>query len=714
MSGIGLRLGAVCVALSMAAHAMAADLPRRERNDFDHRVLDLLGHRPDKNSVGHGRNVALYTGMPSKFFFATHNLGSVFGAVDGMTLQWFPDHALIAAATNRNSHPDIIDQREVCVTDQDVIVSRIHLTNRSSAHIRYVIDVAGDCRKSFDWREKPAGEKRTDRDGRFIVLRDSNVFPAFLKQGLAMVVGSSLEADKAITEPEGTYALSYVLEIPANRSRTFTIACAIDADSRTAVRNLRSVLKQKDPIGANAQEWARFFAQDVPRFRCSDRGLEELYAFRWFLLRFSTAGGNLGYFKYPVVLEGRQAYQTYCCYSAPFMAFDLNWASHPKTGAGHIANMVEGAYEDGRFPWYMSPRTNRVKLDHPSASGLSLLPAAAWKHYLTHGDKKFLRQVYAGMKKNVEWWIKDRDPKEQGLFQIAHQYETGMDDLHRWGGESMAWRYEAVDATSYAIINMRAVAQMARVLKQWNDERYFTDYIHKATTALNSLLWDGKSQSWRDRHPQSKELADVLAITTFYPFLSHSASAAHLGVLTNHLLNADQFWLPHPVPALAKDQRDFNPNGFWQGPSWPAATTHVIEAFSTTAKEMDRTLLPRAADLFRRAAYNHLQPRADFYERYNPITGKPLSTFRDYMHSWWIDLIIRHVAGLMITDDGAITIDPLPMDLDYFALEGAPCRGKKIDMSWRKADGLLVRINGKTVIRDANFAPGYSAAKWNY
>src|SRR6185295_2021615 len=98
----------------------------------------------------------------------------------------------------------------------------------------------------------------------------------------------------------------------------------------------------------------------------------------------------------------------------------------------------------------------------------------------------------------------------QGLFQIAHQYETGMDDLHRWGGESMTWRYEAVDATSYAIINMRAVAQMARILKQSKDERYFAEYAEKATVALNSLLWDAKSQSWRDRHPQTKELADVL------------------------------------------------------------------------------------------------------------------------------------------------------------------------------------------------------------
>src|SRR5256885_16135188 len=41
-------------------------------------VLDATGGRSDKNSVGSGRNVALYVGQPSKFFFATHALGDVF------------------------------------------------------------------------------------------------------------------------------------------------------------------------------------------------------------------------------------------------------------------------------------------------------------------------------------------------------------------------------------------------------------------------------------------------------------------------------------------------------------------------------------------------------------------------------------------------------------------------------------------------------------
>jgi hypothetical protein len=674
-----------------------------------HPTLDLVGGRSDKNSVGHGRNVALYTGSPSHFFFATHDLGNVFSAVDGATVVWYPDHVVVAGS---NSLGVIREQRQVCVTHEDVVVSRIFLTNLFSEAVTHSIVVTGDCRKSADWREKPGGRKITEREGDFVIINDGNV--VFLKNGLSMAIGGTLPPATIVTDPPGAYTATWNVDVPAHAARELTLACAFASERRRALRNLKDALFDSKVLDDNRADWARFFDREVPRFRCSDRGLEELYAFRWFLLRFSTAGGDLGYFKYPVVLEGRQAYQTYCCYSAPFMAYDLNWATDPKIGYGHIANMAEAAYEDGRFPWYTSPRTNRVMVHHESRTGLSLLPHAAWKYYLVHGDQGAVRRLYPCMKQNVLWWIRDRDADGDGIFQIAHQYETGMDDLHRWGPKSMTWRYDAVDATTYALLNIEAVRNMARVLKEDNDARFFQDYADKCAAAFGSKLWHAPSHSWRDRHPETRELADVLSITTFYPLLTSAPGEPQLAALREHLLNREEFWLPYPVPALAKNQRDFNPNGFWQGPSWPAATTHVIEAFATTAKTRDRALLPQAAELFRRAALMHLQPRADFYERYNPITGKPLSGFRDYMHSWWIDLYVRHVVGLMIADDRSVSIDALPLGLDHFVLEGALCRGQKIDVlwsrpgkeNWGKTAGLQVRLNGKRLLHKPDYQPG--------
>lgn len=675
-------------------------------------ILDLIGNRDDKNSVGHGKNVALYTGNPSKFYYATHKLGDIFGAVNGTTIKWFPDQVFIAPEVDigihsnlnidkivissseiypmdpkeKNTKAKLIEQRQVCVTKDDVVISVVHLTNLTDKKIIHKIEIIGDCTKSKDWRGEIGGEKITEKEDNFIILKDKNVFPNILVNGLTMAIGGNLRPDEMICELAGTYELKYKVEIPPYTSREFTFACAIDPDEQIAMENLKTVLKQDDQIALNRKDWQNFFENDVPHFSCSDKGLEELYGFRWFLLKFSTAGGNLGYFKYPVVMEGRQAYQTYCCYSAPFMALDMNWATDEKIGFGHIANMIYASYEDGRFPWYTSPRTNRVKLHHKSKTGLSLLPYTAWQHYLIHGNKEMLKNIYPGMKKNIEWWIADRDADGDGLFVIDHQLETGMDDLCRWEEENPTLRYNAIDVTSYAYANILAVANMACVLGKNDDEKYFQDYADKTKDAVNSLLWNAEDESWRDRNPVTKELSKTMCITTFYPFFAGIGTEKNLGVFRRHLLNPEQFWLPYPVPALPKDDPNFSPTAFWEGPSWPAATSHVLEAFATSAKTFERFLLPNAAELIEHAIKNHLQPRADFFERYNPLTGEPLSHFRDYMHSWWIDIIIKHIVGFEPQDDGHIELDPLPMGLDYFLLENINYRGRNVTIIWQSLD----------------------------
>jgi hypothetical protein len=707
------------------------------------RVLDLVGGRADKNSVGHGRNVALYTGSPSQCFFATHRLGNVFSATDGRTLRWFPDQVVVAvggATASPNVNLDyleydvvppaiateatadtIVEQRQVCVTRDDVIVTRVWLANPETTPQTHTLIVTGDCRNSYDWRGSTGGVKETRRDGDVVLMFDHNVYPEFVPAGLCLAIGGSAAPSQVVVSTPGAYSLTYEISVPAASTRSVVLACAIDTQETRAREHLAAVLDDSDPLAANRAEWSDFYAHQVPRFACSDAGLTELYAFRWFLLRFSTAGGDLGYFKYPVVMEGRQAYQTYCCYSAPFMAFDMNWAVDPAVGFGHMATMAEAAYDDGRFPWYTSPRTNHVPIDHASGTGLSLLPYAAWKYFIVHGDRARLAELYPVMKRNVEWWLADRDPNGDGLFDVQHQLETGMDDLFRWGSAYADTRYDAVDATSYACMNLRAVATMARELGETADATRFGAAADLAAAALRTLLWNTTRSAFFDRRKSDSALAvNYPTITMFYPLLADAGQAPQRAVISAYLLDPNRFWLPYPVPALPKDHPQFNPTSFWTGPSWPAANSHVVEALARTAKRDDRTLLPQAAELFRRAAANHLQPRADFYERYNPLTGAGLSSFRDYMHSWWVDIYVRHVAGLEYVDGALLTVDPLPLGLDYFELRGAPWRGRRVDVLWRDPNGvpegdpnapayrpgLTVQVDGRTVARRPAFRPG--------
>ena len=377
-----------------------------------HAILDLVGRRQDRNSVGHGRNLALFAGNPSRYFFATHSLGNIFSATDGSIVQWFPDHVLLDPSKPGRDNPAdaVIERRRVCVTKEDVVVCQVLLTNSSDHAVSHLLEISGDCRQSFDWQERPGGSKSTEHVGRNVLVRDSGVYPNRFKNGLSFLVGGNTAPKEIVTEPPGTYRMAFEVRIPARGTSQIILACAVDPDATRAQWNLAGVLRQTEPVAENRKDWAKFFDEEIPRFTCSDRGLTELYAYRWYLLRFSTIGSQVGLFRFPIVLEGRQAYQTAGCFSAPFMAFDLNWAPDPAVGFHQIAGLASVSYEDGRFPWRASPRTNKVALQHESATGLSLLPLAAWKHYLIHGDLDLLRQVYPAMKKNLLWWIQERDP----------------------------------------------------------------------------------------------------------------------------------------------------------------------------------------------------------------------------------------------------------------------------------------------------------------
>jgi len=280
-------------------------------------VLDRVGNRTDKNTVGHGVNVALYTGTPSRFFYSTYDLGNVFSAVDGGTIRWFPDYVLIdpnnsGGNTNVNLDQFLIDndpgpslqsekvtdgvteQRQICVSRDDVVVSRVFLTNHSAKAVVHQVEVRGDCRQSADYRGQPGGEKVTRQDGDALLLIDHNAFPSVLHDGLVMAIGASEHPTATDTDTPGAYRLTYTITVPENGTRVLTLACAFGRDTATAKTHLAGVLRESDPVAQNRRDWTDFYEHQVPQFTGSDQGLNELYGFRWFLLKFSLSGGDLG------------------------------------------------------------------------------------------------------------------------------------------------------------------------------------------------------------------------------------------------------------------------------------------------------------------------------------------------------------------------------------------------------------------------------------
>ena len=228
-------------------------------------ILDQIGGRDDKTSVGHGRNVALYAGRGAgkRFFFATHELGNVFNATDGETLLWNPDHVLLEGNSIRPEHASevfidtvmfeakkgplaqptktaasqVIEQRQVCVSKDDIVVSRIWVSNQTDAPVRHTIQLMGDCRKSFDWREQPNGQRETQRRGDHVVLVDHSVFPNALKRGLHMAIGADVKPTEIDTQTPGAYRMQIDVDLQPRE----TVAASGGQSSAAASRFLRAI-----------------------------------------------------------------------------------------------------------------------------------------------------------------------------------------------------------------------------------------------------------------------------------------------------------------------------------------------------------------------------------------------------------------------------------------------------------------------------------------
>ncbi|MBK9388242.1 MAG: hypothetical protein IPN34_25770 [Planctomycetes bacterium] len=662
--------------------------------------LARLGGRSDKNALGQGDALAVYAGAEPRFSYATHALGEVCSLARGDIAAW--DGARIQLAPRERG--GVVERTALAVLPGDVLVAEVVLENRGASHARARCEWSGDLAGSRDYRGEPGGAKEGRLVQGRIELRDGNVYPALLPRGLSIVVAATHDLQPFAEVASCSYRVREEHRLAPGEQRVLRYAIALDPELERARALAAAALAARDPLADAAAAVRRALDEELPRFACSDAGLEELWTLRAWLLRFSTVSRAFGHFTRPVVLEGREAYQTYCCYSAPFLALDLAWARDPRRAVDSLAPLLEAAYEDGRLPWYCSPSTSRVPVHHASQTGLSLAAFALARAHAIHGERCGATELLPALLRNLRWW---RDARAgQGLVAIEHPYETGMDDLRRFEAELEP--FLAIDATSYLAANANAVAQLARAAGNASAEREARAIRDAAVHALRTSGWDPARRSYFDRRARDGEPSSLHALTAFYPFLADVADDEHLPLL-RELLDPRRYALPRGLPAIAADQPGFDPRGYWMGPSWPAATAHVLEAFARTAKRRDRAQLGAAGALLLRSARLHLRPRADFYERYDPRDGSPLSRFRDYMHSWWLDLFVRHIGGFEPDEHGGLRLDPLPTELVWWRFESLPWRGRRVDLAWSAEEGLRVAVDGAERLHERAFRPGDAA-----
>jgi hypothetical protein len=455
---------------------------------------------------------------------------------------------------------------------------------------------------------------------------------------------------------------------------------------------------------ATRRRWREYFAS-VPQFRCSDPYLERYYYYRWYGLFLNSIQGEVGNYQWPTVCEGIGFFHMPITYSAQCHVRELRWRHDPAHAQGVLRTIFDHQKPTGALH-------GRIYVNHLQGTDFY---HANWGDAFEaldalRPDDDFAAQLYPGLSAHAEWLVATRDRDGTGMFDVVDQFETGQEYMSRYqavdpGADSYGWenriRLKGIDVTVYAYGLFRALGRTAARVGQPGEAKHWAGYAARTARAVRERMWSPERGMFSDVDPKTGERTEVSAAVCFYPYFTDLASEEHLPGLLRNLLDPARFWTQYPVPSSALDDPLFSATAEWKGKRhvcpwngrvWPMTNSHIVEALGRWATPDRPEVRQAAAQLLQRFVHMMFHDgdleRPNCYEHYNPLTGAA-SVYRgidDYQHSWVADLIIQYVAGVRVSE-AAITIDPLPCDLESFALTGVRVDGTELSVS---AEGGLV------------------------
>jgi hypothetical protein len=360
----------------------------------------------------------------------------------------------------------------------------------------------------------------------------------------------------------------------------------------------------------------------------------------------------------------------------------------------HIRFADDARYFPGPEFW----QTNRSPSapQHPQTSGIVQPPihATAVRHVFhrapdTDQAKSFLRQLMPGLVRWHEYLYRERTRDDDGLVEIWHPWESGMDNSPLWD-EALArisptreampdyqrvdldfvdaaqrptdaeydryaylvklfrdWRYDSTrireespfvvhDAlfNSLLVQANRDLAEIARVLGI--DPERFEAWAEQTAAGLEDKLWDDAEGRYGDYDVRADERIHAKTSAAYAPLFAGIPTPQRARRLVESLMASTVSidGVGRVVASVAPGDVNFDPALYWRGPAWPMVNW-VVHAglrrygFTDEAAEIRKALL-------------ELVRREGFWEHYNATTGRGQGTEQV---SWTAALVLDLLEG---------------------------------------------------------------------
>lgn len=494
-------------------------------------------------------------------------------------------------------------------------------------------------------------------------------------------------------------------------------------------------LTSEQYVDENAREFEKFF-ETLPKFDSSDEVINKTWFYRWYILRHNTSKPRHGFLQNTTVYEGRGhktskneplkvsgwEFSRLICLSSPLQLTDYKWCPDKELLHDIVRGVFAQENEDGII--------ESAFTHHRGSPFANFIVWAVYQMYLVDGDKEFIKEMIPLMKKCVDGNTAVYGAKNDHLqIEVKHQ-RTGKEfqpsywyfsDFPQNGKDkSKIIPMKRMDTSVYHYLNTLG---LARMMKEVDDENYsyYEQFAGELAKDINEKTWDEETGFYYDLHHETDEKAMVKNIVGLYPYWAELSDDDKLRGM-DYLFDENYFNTGAVFATTAKDCVAYSPFGawmgfmrsrnscMWNGPSWPYTNGIMIDAIGKQSKKHDHQFDKQFAEFLRKYSLEHYKSHDISYpylvEQYHAVTDEAISDEPDYNHSYYLELIMAHVAGVTLREDKVI-IDPVDIGLDYFKLDNLNIRGKNVAVHYAKDEDTATEENiqtGLTVFVDGNTA----------
>jgi hypothetical protein len=525
-----------------------------------------------------------------------------------------------------------------------------------------------------------------------------------------------IAAAVAVSDP----GLVREVRISPGESRRFVIAAALGIEGRDSRRTLEERAASytngsRSPeriVSDHQDEYGAWFGK-APSFRSSDPLLDRTWAYRWFLLRHNLADPQFGLLRHPLFYEGRSHKKSKAPYSkggwefsklinlsVPLHLMDARWYHDPLYCEGALRNMADHPDDTGMFCC--------LTVDTVMHSFANFSCWAAYQLYLLHRNRETMARLLPTLKKQIASWRSVYgNERDELMIEYRHtrtgkEYQPSYWYFHRFPKNpkdpETYTHLKRVDRTVYHYLNTLGVAKLCAELGDPEADVYFR-LSEQIREDILAKMWDEPTSFFYDLHYQTDEKAFVKNIVGFYPAWSQIVDERHDGLI-GHLLDPEEFSTGCPFPSVSADCPAYSRDGgwmghfikgrngcVWDGPTWPYTNSVALDALARESKRLGHRYDREFIRYLREYSFLHFFDRdlgrPGLVEHYNSATGEPLSDEQEYNHSFYIDLIVTHVAGLTVESDRLI-LDPVDAGLDTFVLDRVKIAGLNVKITYRR------------------------------